>query len=173
MRLARVVVMPVVAAVVLGTAACGGGSGGAGAPTGGPNIVGGPGANASAGTPVKLDLCGTLTLERAKQILGDGATPSDNSASECSYSDDATGHSVNLKSEDDPDGTQFGVERRVGGPADKVDGVGDDAFYHASVYTLYVRKGGSNLHVQIVTDPAKQDSVLDQEKALALEVLRK
>ncbi|MFD1047345.1 hypothetical protein ACFQ1S_18250, partial [Kibdelosporangium lantanae] len=121
---------------------------------------------------VKLDLCDTVTLERARQLIGPGAAAGDSSATECSYSDEATGHSVNLTSEDDPDGTRFGAERRVGGQADNVTGVGDDAFYHQSVHTLYVREGGTNLTVQIVTDPDRQDAVLDDEKKLAAEIIR-
>jgi hypothetical protein len=172
MRTARLAVAPVVVAVVLGMAACDKGGGEATPPpTTDGNIVGGSPGKAVPGTPVKLDLCEVVTLERAKQLVGDGAAAGDSSATECSYSDDATGHSVNLKLEDDPDGTQFGAERRIGGPADKVTGVGDDAFYHQSTHTLYVRKGGTNLTVQIVTDPDRQDAVLDDEKKLAAEVV--
>lgn len=172
MHRSRFAALPLAVVVLTGLAACDKPNEDTARPPTGGNVVGGSPGKAAPGTPVKLDLCEVITPERAKQLIGDGAVAGDSSATECSYSDDTTGHSVNLRTENDPDGTQFGAERRIGGPADNITGLGDDAFYRQSVHTLYVRKGGTNLTVQIVTDPARQDAVLDDEKKLAAEIIR-
>jgi hypothetical protein len=164
MRMSRFAVLPVIAGVAVALAGCND-KGAAGSPPSPP-----PDGNA-APPHTKLDLCRILTLERAKQLIGDDATPGEQEPTKCSYNAEARGYSVTADYELDDNGQSFELSRKVGGQADKVDGVGDDAFYRSFVSTLYVRKGTVDLEVQIVGDLQGQ-AVLDAEKKLAGDILK-
>jgi hypothetical protein len=164
MRLSRLAVLPLIAAAAIGLTACND-EGATGSP-----LPGGGAANAPAAS-TKLDLCGVLTLDRAKKLIGDDAKPDDKEPTKCSYNAESKGYSVTANYELDSDGHLFDLSRKIGGQADKVDGVGEDAFFHSSVNTLYVRKGTVNLDVQIVNDLQGQ-AVIDAEKTLAADILK-
>lgn len=156
MRNARLLALPLAAALTL--AACS---------TSGPAA---PAASGGSGLLRTLDLCSVLTADLAKQLIGDDAKQTPEERNKCEYDAESTGNSVTVTARPDPDPTQFEMGKKVGGEITKVDGVGEDAYVN-SLAVLYARKGGVDLDVQIVngpTDPAKN---LEQQKKILNDVI--
>jgi hypothetical protein len=164
MQMSRLAVLPLLATVAIGLAACGSSSGGAPGAPGGAAPGGGGGSGMIPG-------CSVLSLDRAKQLIGDDAAKEDDKSGKCSYRAASTGANLTVDSVPDADGKQWDLTRKVGGAADKVDGVGDEALFRSFVSTLYVRKGKTNYSFQVVQ--GMTDASVDTAKTLANEILAK
>ena len=163
MRMSLLAAVPVVALLVLGSAACEDTSGSAAAPGAGAPAAGAPAAGSPASSS-SVDLCTILTADLAKQLIGQDAVPDDQTPMKCSYRADSTGSSVSTQYYPDSTGSQYDVSHGLGNASLKQDvqGVGDKAFYRNDLSTLYARKNGTDLTVQLVT----QDTIRDPQAAL-------
>lgn len=157
MRMSLLAAVPVVALLVLGSAGCEDSDGNT-ATTGAP-------AGANSSTSSNVDLCTILTAARATELIGQGATPDDQTAKKCSYQESSSGSSVSAQYYPDSSGSQYDISHSLGSASLKVDvtGVGDKAFFRTDLETLYVRKNGTDLIVQLVT----QDTIRNSSDALA------
>ncbi|HEY4020599.1 MAG TPA: hypothetical protein VGM75_18040 [Pseudonocardiaceae bacterium] len=168
MRMSLLAAAPVVALLVLGTAACD--KNGTASPAA-------PAGAKPASTSTTVSLCAVLTEDRAKQLLGQDATPDKQDAEQCSYQVVASGASVTVQSQVDGSGQLYDINHNLGNADLKqaVSDVGDKAFFRADLETLYTRKNGVDLSVQLVTPGTLKDptTALNPTRQLALDIVAK